>query len=230
MIHILYRTCGAIDNKPRPSWFNKQEAYTKFVKSLDNFSEEISFHVLFDGFEKAVPPYIGMMPTVCFRGGSGAASYLYAVTYAVTTKIGLEFQQNDYVYLVEDDYYHHPEWVRVLSEMVSSDTDDYFTLYDHPDKYDKKMYPSLQSEIVKHGDSLWRTTPSTTDTYCVKLSTLHGDYNTHIRYSSGVQYSRDHERFNYISSFGRKVWSSIPGYSVHCHEPWCNIRRDYFND
>jgi hypothetical protein len=59
-------------------------------------------------------------------------------------------------------------------------------------------------------------TPSTTNTFAVKFSTLMKDFSVHHKYSTGVEPSADHQKFIELAQKGRVLISSIPGYSTHC--------------
>lgn len=223
MIHIVYRTYKAItDNKPRPNWFSKEKCFTSIANKIFN-NDKFKLHILFNGDTTADRPELLYHKNKTFIVGNTAAeSYVNAIKYVYN------LPETDWVYLVEDDYLHHPNWVDVLCKMAKLNT--YITLYDHPDKYDKQMYPDLKSELTRIDNILIRTTPSTTDTFCVPIKLFKEDYSVHYNYSDGVKYSKDHERFSYlVSNKNRKIYSPIPGYSVHCHEPYCNVREDYFD-
>ena len=90
---------------------------------------------------------------------------------------------------------------------------DYVTLYDHPDKYDVSMY-NQSSMLLLSPSSHWKITPSTTDTFAQKEVLLR-DMDILKKYSTGTRISRDHERFLHLGSLGRKLISSIPGFSNH---------------
>jgi hypothetical protein len=68
-----------------------------------------------------------------------------------------------------------------------------------------------------HTDSShWMATPSTTNTFATKYSTLINDLNYHIKYSTGVEPSADHYKFLELSQKAKVLISAIPGYSTHC--------------
>lgn len=224
MIHIIYRTYKAItDNKPRPFWFSKEKCFNSIVNPIVN-DERFKLHILFNGeqHDLSYRPELTRHNITFIHGTNAAESYINAIKYAVNLPI------TDWVYLVEDDYLHHPNWADVLLKMTYFNG--YLTLYDHPDKYNKEMYPELICELTKFSNLLIRTTPSTTDTFCAPVHLFKEDYSVHYNFSDGIKYSKDHERFSYLTSNkNRKIYSPLPGYSVHCHEPWCNVRQDYFD-
>lgn len=104
-------------------------------------------------------------------------SFLFALN-----KVIKEYDSDDYVYFLEDDYLHLPRSKKVLLEGLK--TADYVTLYDHPDKYlDSKNggnpfnHGSFQkSEIFVTESAHWRTINSTTMTFASKVKTIKEDF------------------------------------------------------
>ena len=146
--------------------------------------------------------------------GSGAASYLAALDYALSKK----FEDDTILYFVEDDYVHKPFWCHSLLDGFLLDAD-YVTLFDHADKY-SSMYPNLKSEIKVGKYSHWRTTPSTTDTFAIRVKTLKQDLKIHRFYSTDTFISNDHQRFLELKAKGRTLISPIPAFSTHVDIPW----------
>ena len=93
---------------------------------------------------------------------------------------------------------------------------DYYTLYDHPDKYWLPMYEELQSKIIATPSVHWRTTPSTTNTYACRFKTLKQHFDIHVQYCDLVaKWTKDHDKFTHLWSIGSNIVSCIPGYSTH---------------
>jgi len=120
----------------------------------------------------------------------------------------------DIIYFLEDDYVHRPNWDKILMEGFELGVD-YVTLYDHGDKY-MEFYSEFRTKVLHSKSSHWMATPSTTNTFAVKFSTLMKDFSVHHKYSTGVEPSADHQKFIDLSKKGRVLISSIPGYSTHC--------------
>ena len=197
--HCNYSSISA--NKDRPAWFNREKCFLNLLKTKG----ESRLVVFFDGDPKGHFVSNYEVEIVAGNYGSGAKSYLAAIDYALQ-------QPDEDIYFVEDDYLHTPGWYSIMSRVV--DTQQYVTLYDHPDKYDS-MYAGLQSSLILIGDRHWRTTPSTTDTFACKKNILQEDYNIHVKFSSIANYSFDHLRFLELGSKGRHIISPIPGMSTH---------------
>jgi hypothetical protein len=106
-----------------------------------------------------------------------ASSFRHVVDFAIKN-----FNQNDYVYLVEDDYWHLPQAPEALEEGLQ--IADYVTLYDFPDKYrsfkDGWPNPYIDNDSEKSRVHLsktchWKTSNSTTLTFATKVSALNND-------------------------------------------------------
>jgi hypothetical protein len=124
----------------------------------------------------------------------------------------LELKPNTLIYFVEDDYVHRKGWVDALFEVFELPID-YATLYDHSDKY--KAYPKLFSKIFVSPFCHWRTTPSTTNTYAMRVSTFQEDFYIHRRFSLARKVTADHDKFCFLGKLGRVLVSPMPGWSTH---------------
>ena len=116
------------------------------------------------------------------------------------------------LYFVEDDYLHLSHSLNLLEEIAHAYPNDYYTLYDHPDKY--RGYTDLESKIAVVQDTHWRTVPSTTNTFACRKDTLVEDLSTHQYYSLPA-ITQDHAKFVALGNNGRRVWSPIPSASTH---------------
>ena len=150
---------------------------------------------------------------------SGALSFLYSVNYIIDT---YKTNSNDTpIYLVEDDYIHKPNSKKILLEGLK--ISNYCTLYDHPDKYihpQKGGNPYVidggERSIVYLTDSAhWKITNSTTMTFATSLGILKEDLQIYNKYCH-TGYPYDFQMFLELGQRGRKLISSIPGYSTHC--------------
>lgn len=203
--HCLYSNISA--NKEKPSWFDREKIFLNLAKEINR--DDLQFHVFYDGENASghfLENYLDDYNFVFEKCGSGAKSFIKALDFAASLDCEI-------VYFVEDDYVHRSGWIDVLIEGMSMGPD-YLTLYDHPDKYDQRLYHpscSLYTSKTCH----WRTTPSTTDTFACKKDTLLKDMEILKKYSTNVSISRDHERFVHLGSLGRILTSCIPGFSNH---------------
>jgi len=199
----------------RPRWFSYEACYKSIKKSND-----IELTVLIDGTEANHHFKFNNDKIIELTGGSDAASLLKAFEYIKS----LNLDDNDIVYLVEDDYLHAPGWDKILLEVLDDINGiDYATLYDHNDKYTFDMYRSLQSSVFYTKSTHWRSTPSTCNTYAGKWKTFKKHWDDyHIKWCM-PQYTHggyDHTKFLKLWENGSNLVSSIPGYSTHCHIPF----------
>jgi hypothetical protein len=219
-IHAIIRHCNFSSNevrkKNRPSWFDREKIFNYFLKTIDN---RVDVTVMFDG---DVSKHFLAKETRCKivekQGGNDSRSFLNLLEYTKNQN----YSDDDIVYFLEDDYLHRIGWVDILMDGVENMSCDYFTLYDHPDKYFLPAYTELQSAIITTSKSHWRTTPSTTNTYAMQFSTLKNHYDEHTKYCdlNTGGWTRDHEKFLNLWSIGSNLVSSIPGYSTHCEIPY----------
>lgn len=212
MIHIFVRHCpsaSSVHNNTRPAWFGKERVFQNLLRTSKN---EAEISVIFDG--KAPPDYLSNSDAKIILvkdGGCEAKSLRFTLNYIVNQKLN----DKDIVYLLEDDYVHKDGWANVMQEGFDSISSDYFTLYDHFDKY-TPMYNNLQSQILVSKSSHWRTTPSTTNTYACRFATLKRDLSIHCKWADPLKLvSEDHPKFLELWSQGKSLVSCIPGYSTH---------------
>ena len=127
-----------------------------------------------------------------------------------------KFSDDTILYFLEDDYLHRENWAETLLEAFTLPEADYVTLFDHRDKYEHEMYTDLRSRLFYTPSCHWRSTPSTTNTYAMRMKTLCEDIATHRKFSDGHNISLDHEKFLELGRQGKTLISSIPGWSTHC--------------
>lgn len=137
------------------------------------------------------------------------------------------FDSDDTLYLVEDDYIHVNDCNILLDEGLQHA--DYVTLYDHPDKYMEGPNPEIvgigeQTILFKTNNSHWKYTNSTTGTFACKQKTIKEDYDVWFKSCMDCPNGwLDYLAFkNLRATKNRKIASSIPGRSSHMHsrEMW----------
>lgn len=224
MIRIFQRHCNFSSNsanKERPVWFDREKIFDSFKET---FTADVKYTAVFDkGSGNVNDHFISKkdVDIIEIEAGTEAKSFTKILEYVNKQN----FDNNDIIYFVEDDYLHKQGWVNILLEGVQNIGAEYFTLYDHPDKYYLPMYDNLQSKIIQAPSVYWRTTPSTTCTFACKFSTLQKRYQIHIQYCSG-EYTRDHQMFTELWKNGSNLISCMPGYSTHVE---ANMLAPYIN-
>ena len=215
MIRIFQRHCNFSTNsynKPRPKWFNREKIFDSLILTLDERVEYTAFHDSGNG--KIEDHFLNNknVNKISQEGGNDAQSFLNLLNYIINQN----YNDEDIIYFLEDDYHHKPGWIDVLLEGFEYIGADYYTLYDHPDKYYLPMYENLQSKIIATPSVHWRTTPSTTNTYACKFKTLKKHFDIHVQYCDLIEkWTKDHDKFTHLWNIGSNLISSIPGYSTH---------------
>lgn len=220
-ILVFYRSCDVNANgKVRPNWFSKEGCFKTLMETKD---DQCEIHVLFDetNTTKTMKDLEAQFPDVdsitFITGGSDGKSLEASIQYILAKHERNEIHDNDIMYLLEDDYMHKEGWPSIIREGCNVVGASFITLYDHSDKYDVRMYPSLDSKIFVTKSCHWRTTPSTTNTYALRFKVFKATLEEHkefVKNRTGSQL--DHEKFMFLASKGYNVISSIPGYSTHC--------------
>lgn len=215
-IHIFQRHCNFSSNshnKPRPEWFDREKIFDSLILTLDDRVEFTAFH---DSGNGSIEDHFlnnKNINKISQKGGNDAQSFLNLLNYVIEQN----YNDEDIIYFLEDDYHHKPGWIDILLEGFEYIGADYYTLYDHPDKYFLPMYEDLQSKIIATPSVHWRTTPSTTNTYACKFKTLKQHFDIHIQYCDLIEkWTKDHAKFVHLWSIGSNLISCIPGYSTHC--------------
>ena len=215
MIRIFQRHCNISTqsaNKPRPDWFDREKIFDSFISTLDERVDYTAFHDSGNGNIEDHFLSDKDVKKVSMLGGNDAQSFLNVLNYVIEQN----YDDNDIIYFLEDDYLHKIGWIDILLEGFEYIGADYYTLYDHPDKYYLQMYEDLQSKIIATPSVHWRTTPSTTNTYACKLKTLKKHLPIHIKSCDLVEkWTKDHDKFTELWNAGSNLISCIPGYSTH---------------
>ncbi len=214
-IHIFQLHCNFSElsqNKLRPEWFDREKIFNHLISTLDERVSYTAFHDSGNGELKDHFLNNKDVNKISQKGGSGAQSFLNLLNHVKEQNI----HDDDIIYFLEDDYLHKPGWIDVLLEGFEYIGADYYTLYDHPDKYYLPMYENLQSKIIATPSVHWRTTPSTTNTYACKFKILKQHFDIHVQYCDLVaKWVKDHDKFTHLWSIGSNLISCIPGYSTH---------------
>ena len=147
--------------------------------------------------------------------GHGAGTFRHVYEDALKQPV------NTLIYFLEDDYLHCPHSMELLMEIARSGIADYFTLYDHPDKYQwnsPNPFVSCGGEKTKvfySGNRHWKLTNSTTMTFAAFVDTLKRDKKYFWRWTS-TRHPYDFQIFLELKFIGRrKLVSPIPSLSTH---------------
>jgi hypothetical protein len=168
----------------------------------DNINEET---------EEFIAPYV-INQKVKFQklnGLGNAKSFLYIIQFAIDN-----FDRDELVYLVEDDYLHLNGAPLALGEAINLQAD-YLTLYDHPDKYSSEYNYGMDSvRVVPTSNFHWKQTISTTMTFATTPAVLKRDIEIWTR-AANSNPPTDHQAFLELRQQERTLFSCIPGQSTH---------------
>ncbi|GAB6012645.1 hypothetical protein [Viscerimonas tarda] len=147
-----------------------------------------------------------------------------AGSFRACCKKALEKEDDSIVYLLEDDYVHRPNSLKVLIEGIELGEAEYVSLYDHPDKY---TYGTSKNPFIKGGEKTrvfltdtthWKITSSTTMTFATRVGTLRADWPIINRWT--VKRALDFYMFIDLRRKGRRLISPIPSYATHGQHPF----------
>ena len=256
MIHFVYRSSPDDHNKPRPSYFNKQNALATFLEAAAAVPNTMTYVV--DG-EIPADRYALMHSTGEVHqlpGLGNSRSYRCALSLLENCA----WRDDDIVYFAEDDYYYVQGAFQVLldaSERIGEAS--FFSLYDHPDYDHLKVHRNYRASR-RHWNltgATWRPVRSTCLTFGARVgpfrqhSWLHylatrSDTPKDFQVWSGLQRSRGYRLTGSLarqsgSSDLRIVKGSLkidrkdstllvackPSYASHMHFPYVTTDRDW---
>lgn len=213
MTQIYYRVSGRTNQIRRPEWYSSYESALNCVRIFGR-REETRLTLISDGTctDRRVLD-LPWAEVLTVPADSNAAAFMAAYDVA------LELPDWEYVYLLEEDYYHRNGALEALlcarRELPSS----YVTLYDDPLYYwrSSDVTPSKGYElsIVATTRGHWRTAPSTTMTFAAPVWMLRRD---RVVFDSELRgYSRppDQRVWERLLADGEVLWSPLPGLSTH---------------
>ena len=164
--------------------------------------------------------------------GSGAGTFRDAYNLAIE-----ENDDDQIVYLLEDDFLHKPGSKDLLIEGVLTWPNNYISGYDHPDKYlnrENGGNPYIEdggevTRVTKSKSCHWKITNSTVMTFAAYVSRLRTDKDLLMKHSKGN--ITDSFRFFMELAQTKKVGvlTPIPGFSTHCETAWLTPFGDWKN-
>jgi hypothetical protein len=163
-----------------------------------------------------------------YVGGSSAGSWRHVFNYALQN-----FNDDDIVYFLEDDYLHLSGSEKAILEGIQ--IADYVSLYDHNDKYipaSKGGNPFIDEDggeltkVFLTNSTHWRLTNSTTMTFATTMNTLIEDRPIWEQFTMG-SHPNDFAAFLKLRERGRSLITPIPGLSTHCEPLWASPLIDW---
>ena len=212
--HCYYSKLQELPDRTRPKWYNKIKVFENFKNTLN--SELVNYTIIYDEFYGSIDKtFLAKEKNVeVINCGSECDSFLKTLDIVQSRN----FNDDQIVYFLEDDYLHRPGWCDIMLEGFTINTS-YLTLYD----FDFFIAKGYLSEIFVTPRSHWRAVPATTNTFACKYKTLLEDLNLHKKYSidgvkevEGFYFSKDYDKFWELQKQHRYLISPMPGWSTHC--------------
>lgn len=229
IFYMHYNTTNALP-KDRPVWFSFENCLKSLLSSISNLDLiiPIKLYLVFDGSVESFKndfssKYFNHNEVIYADGvhkevrfikagdGSEASRQLLDLIFS-----DFEHDNNDLIYICENDYLHVPGWVeKVLSVIQAKIPFDYLSLYDHADKYQftesyNGKYDTLKSKLYYCNGTYWRTTPSTCFSFISRARVLRAD-----KFFFKKLKDRLIQPFLKLTR-GRILISALPGLSTHC--------------
>lgn len=215
-IIIIYRISDSGYLKEKPFYINNENCLRNAVKTFS--LEECKWHVIADNVSedtyKMICKYLPEDKIERVSVGHGAG------TFRLAYELALQYDDDDCIYFLENDYLHKDGALSVLREGISLNESDYVTLYDHPDKYGYNTmnpfaYGGEKTKVFLSNSCHWKITNSTTMTFAALVKTLRKDKKIFWKWTR-TPYPFD--TYIFIELWlkrRRKLLSPLPGYSTH---------------
>ena len=215
--YLYYRICDHGYPKEKPDYITKENCLRNAVREFP--LNKVKWKVLADNVcEETYEMICRYIPTNQIERvsvGHGAGTFRKAYEYAIMNN------SDDFVYFLEDDYLHLPGAFDALIEAARCNYVDYYTLYDHPDKYG---YNSPNPFVTSAGEKTevywckmhhWKVTNSTTMTFAAFVDVLRKDKKVFWRWTES-KHPFDFQIFTDLRiSNKRFLISAIPSLSTH---------------
>ena len=211
--HCYYSKLGELPDRVRPFWYNKTQVFENFKNTLN--PDLVNYTIVYDEFYGSIDKtFLSQEKNVkIIKCGSECDSFLETLNIIQSQN----FDDEQIVYLLEDDYIHRSGWCDIMLEGFNLKSH-YLTLYDF-----YRMSQEYSCKIFTTPNSHWREVPVTTNTFACKYKTLIEDMKIHQKYSidgvkeqEGFHFSRDYDKFWELHRQKRYLISPMPGWSTHC--------------
>lgn len=223
---IIYRISDAGYNKVKPSYIGNESCLKNFCNVFFEYIHDIN--IIADNCSDAtldiIKKYIDPVNIEKVSVGHGAGTFNLALTKA------LNYDSNEVVYFIENDYLHKQGSPEVLLEGFNTGAS-YVALYDHPDKYINGANPFVEdggevTRVMLTETCHWKMTNSTTMTFAARVKTLKED-EVVLRSFTQESYPRDFDMFLALRDKGRALVTPIPGYATHGETAWLSPLTDW---
>jgi hypothetical protein len=212
-MHVIYRISEIGYPKNKPNYINNKNC---FENALQIFNKA-NWYVIADNVSNETKEYLNSkVETIKYVSiGHGAG------TFNLALDVALNLPSSEIVYFLENDYLHKLGADKVLEDGIELGFD-YVTAYDHPDKYLNPFeggnpFCSGRAEdtrVYLGQYCHFKLTNSTTMTFASSVKTLKEDEEVLRKWTKDT-HPYDFQMFMELKQVGRRLASSIPGYSTH---------------
>ena len=217
---IIYRISDAGYNKVKPDYIDNEKCLANAVNVFKDADWSIIADNVSEETNNMIQKYKSRNHINYVSVGHGAGTFNLALDEA------LNYNDNEIVYFIENDYLHKLESQKILEEGFNLGAS-FVSLYDHPDKYidpDRGGNPycrgGAEDTRVYLTDSChWKITNSTTMTFATKVSTLKRTEEI-LRKHTDTTHPNDFNMFLELREKNELLITPIPGYSTHGETNW----------
>ena len=217
---IIYRISDAGYNKVKPDYIDNEKCLANAVNVFKDAGWSIIADNVSEETNNMIQKYKSRNHINYASVGHGAGTFNLALDEA------LNYDDNEIVYFIENDYLHKLESQKILEEGFNLGAS-FVSLYDHPDKYidpDRGGNPyckgGAEDTRVYLTDSChWKITNSTTMTFATKVSTLKRTEEI-LRKHTDTTHPNDFNMFLELREKNELLITPIPGYSTHGETDW----------
>ena len=218
---IIYRISDAGYKKEKPDYINNENC----LKNATEVFKDASWLVIADNVseptKKMIRKYIEEDSDVEYVSvGHGAGTFNLALDEA------LQYDDDEIVYFIENDYIHKPNSQKIIEEGFNLGAS-FISLYDHPDKYlspNRGGNPYCEggaedTRVYLTDNCHWKITNSTTMTFAAKVSTLKRIERI-LRKHTDTTHPNDFSMFLELRENNELLITPITGYSTHGETAW----------
>lgn len=223
MIRVIYRISDGSYTKPKLPGADKELCLRNFLGAVH--CQHIS--ILADNCGEATTEMCKKLAAETLGLGQATpgwdiqnTSLGNAGSFKAAIEIALGYDDDDIVYLVEDDYLHIRTSGQYSESIPERDIEeglikaDYTTLFDHPDKYLREYQAGETAKVVRTQHAHWKLSISTTMTFATRVKTLREDQDVWKKHTEGP-HPYDHEIFVDLREKKRSLAVRIPGTACH---------------
>lgn len=230
---IYYRLSDKNRKGKAPSYFTNTNCFENFLKNFKPSKDEI--FIICDNISDETELWIKSYNLNYIKTNLGnCGSFDFALKHCIQSN----FNNNEIIYFVENDYIHRNGAKEALDEAFNYLQADYVHLYDGPEKYrkhfnvnyqnyvnfDENIFENFKSKIYFGINNYWRSSNCTTMTFASRYNILKSDYD--LFKSNLINLRSDQFEYKLIPSDyqlfvtltearNRKMLSPMPGYCTH---------------